>query len=376
MKKKFSLKDHLFNREKVEYLAGLFQKADKTFNQKKFGDEVMVRLLKLELKERIVWIAEVLERYLPEDFKKTSRIIVHALPTELNTLNTDDDYGDFIFAPLGEYVVRNGLSENNLPDSFFTLHELTRRFSMEDAMRAFINIFPKETLVQYKRWAKDRHYHVRRLVTESTRPLLPWSRRISMTHKDTLPLLQVLYSDTTRYVTRSVANHLNDIAKREPALVVETLKQWKREGEQREDELLWMTKHALRTLIKNGNQEALMLLGFSGEVKAKIERFSLKDSSHKIARGGTLSFSFDVQSVADEQLLIDYCIDFVKSNGGTKPKVFKLKKLSIKTGERVHITKNHRFVADATTYRLYTGVHTLTLQVNGKKRGSLQFSIV
>jgi hypothetical protein len=214
MKKKFSLKDHLFNRKKVEYLAGLFVVSDKKFKEKEFVEEVMTKLLKLELKERIVWIAQVLERYLPQDFSAASKVIVKALPAELDSSNTDDDFGDFIFAPLGEYVVRNGLSKKHLKDSFFVLHELTRRFSMEDAMRAFLNEFPKETLKVYAQWAKDKNYHVRRLVSESTRPFLPWSRRVGLKSVDTLPLLHLLHTDKTRFVTRSVANHLNDIAKK------------------------------------------------------------------------------------------------------------------------------------------------------------------
>jgi 3-methyladenine DNA glycosylase AlkC len=376
MKKKFSLKDHLFNRKKVEYLAGLFVFADKNFKENEFVEEVMTKLLKLELKERIVWITEVLERYLPEDFSVSSKRIVKALPTELDSNNTDDDFGDFIFAPLGEFVVRNGLSKKHLKDSFFVLHELTRRFSMEDAMRAFINTFPKETLKVYAGWAKDKNYHVRRLVSESTRPLLPWSRRIGITHTQTLPLLSLLYADKTRYVTRSVANHLNDIAKKEPELVVATLTEWKKEGKQKEAGLVWMTKHALRTLIKNGDTSALALLGFSDKVHAVVEHFAVHAESQKIPKDGVLSFSFDLVATRDEELLIDYVIDFVKKGGGVKPKVFKLKKVSLKTGKTITVSKNHRFMADATTYTLYAGMHALTLQINGKKSGNCSFEIV
>ena len=53
MKKKFSLKDHLFNREKVAYLGSLFSKADKNFKKDEFVEAVMKKLTKLELKERI-----------------------------------------------------------------------------------------------------------------------------------------------------------------------------------------------------------------------------------------------------------------------------------------------------------------------------------
>jgi len=374
MKEKFSLKDALFNEEKVEYLAGLFAKAEATFKKEQFVREVMMRLLELELKERIVWIAEVLEKHLSLDFKQASGLIQNALPRPLDSSKTDDDFGDFILAPLGEYVVRNGLKKEYLTDSFQTLLELTQRFSMEDATRSFLNSFPKETLAIYKKWSTHENYHVRRLVSESTRPLLPWSRRLSAPPETSLQFLDVLYADTTRYVTRSVANHLNDISKKKPEIVVATLEQWKTEGRQREDELNWMTKHALRTVIKQGNKEALALLGFGSKPKVILERFSL--STKKIVQGETLTFSFTVKALKDENLLIDYVINFVKANGSTKPKVFKLKKVKMMKGESLTITKKHTLKADATTFTLYNGEHALTLQINGQNFGSIPFKVM
>ncbi len=279
----------------------------------------------------------------------------------------------FTFAPLGEYVVRNGLTKEHLEDSFYVLHELTRRFSMEDAMRSFINTYPQETLALYKKWVKDKNYHVRRLVSESTRPMLPWSKRITIAPEVPIQFLDVLYFDKTRYVTRSVANHLNDIAKKNPELVVATLSRWKKEGKQNVKELEWMTKHALRTLIKKGDKGALTLLGFSNNVHASVSLFSLKNNARNIARGEILSFSFDLKGAKEETLMIDYVIDFVKKAGHTKPKVFKIKKLSLKKGEVVTISKNHRLIADATTFTLQPGVHTLTLQINGQKFDSVDF---
>lgn len=191
--------------------------------------EVVGKFSELELKARIAWIAEVLERYLPSDPAVAMKMIVAALPPPLDPKKTDDDFGEFILAPLGEYVVRNGLSKKYLKQSLSTLREITMRFGVEDAMRSFLNTFQNETLAAYDKWVNDKHYHVRRLVSESTRPLLPWSRRLSMDHHVPVKYLDTLYADKTRYVTRSVANHLNDISKKDVALVVETLTRWKSE---------------------------------------------------------------------------------------------------------------------------------------------------
>lgn len=373
MKKSFSLKDHLFNVDTVTYLGGLFLKVDINFDTKRFVKEVMAGCASRELKERIVWIAEVLEQHLPKDFKKASQIITQALPAPLDPLKTDDDFGSFIFAPLGEYVVRNGLSKENLAVSLSLLYLLTQRFSMEDAMRSFLQEFPKETLVMYKKWVKDENYHVRRLVSESTRPFLPWSKRIGIDVETPIVFLNTLYADKTRYVTRSVANHLNDITKVNPLLVLETLARWRKEGRQISHELAWMTKHALRTLIKRGDAEALKFLGYQVDIPITVEQFTL--SPKRIERGQILTFSFNLAAKEDVLLRIDYSIDFLKANGVHKPKVFSIKKTLLKKDQRISIFKNHRLLADATTFTVYKGLHKISLQINGKKYNSLEFIV-
>lgn len=371
--KGFSLKDILFNKEKVRYLAGLFSAADKTFDGDLFVSEVMEDMLGLELKQRIVCITKALEAQLPADFSEACDLIVSALPEPLDPTKTDDDFGDFIFAPLGEYVVRNGLSREHLPQSLKTLREITMRFSMEDSIRYFLNEFEKETMKEMQRWVCDDNYHVRRLVSEGTRPLLPWSGRIALEVTAPLDFLTILHSDHTRYVARSVANHMNDIAKIEPKLVVQTLKQWQEEGKQDEKELDWMIRHSLRTLLKQGNKEALELLGYHTNPKITVSTIAVNHDS--IMMGEDLVFSFSVTAQRDEKLMIDYVIDFVKANGQTKPKVFKLKKVFIQKGETVSITKKHRFLTDATTFKYYAGEHCVTLQINGSKHAVVPFKL-
>ena len=216
----FSLKDQLFNREKVEYLAGLFRAADRRFDASGFVATTMSQLNQLELKERITHIATVLEDYLGSDFRIAAEQIVAALPRPLDPNCTDNDFGDFIIAPLGQFVVRNGLEAKHLRLSLKTLKAITMRFSMEDAIRAFINAHPTTTLKELERWSTDSNYHVRRLVSEGTRPLLPWSGRLSIDRSAPLRLLDTLHADPTRYVTRSVANHLNDLSKQDAQLVL------------------------------------------------------------------------------------------------------------------------------------------------------------
>ncbi|MFT5849446.1 MAG: 3-methyladenine DNA glycosylase AlkC [Patiriisocius sp.] len=373
--KGFSLKDHLFNKEKVQLLAKRFAAVDAHFDPKAFVKSVMADLLELGLKERVVRITEGLEEQLPKNFNKACKTIVAALPEPLDPNKTDDDFGDFIFAPLGEYVVRNGLQEKDVVVALRTLQEITQRFSMEDSIRYFINAFEVQTMKELKAWVTHPNYHVRRLVSEGTRPLLPWSGRLSLAVTAPLPLLDALHADNTRYITRSVANHMNDIAKIEPDLVVKTLLKWRKQGKQDSTELDWMTRHSLRTLLKQGHAGALELLGYHTKPKIIVDRFRIFPESQQVVPGDTLSFSFAVTAIQDEKLMIDYVIDFVKANGQTKPKVFKLKKIDAVKGEMVIIEKHHKLLANATTFKLYPGKHSVTLQINGVQHETLDFEI-
>ncbi|QDV45686.1 hypothetical protein Enr13x_55650 [Stieleria neptunia] len=370
----FSLKDQLFNRERIEYLAGLFADADSRFDSGRFVRESMKGLSRLELKERIVHLAERLEKHLSPDFAVAAKQITDALPPPLDPQKTDDDFGDFIFAPLGEFVVRNGLEKKHVHRSLRTLKALTQRFSMEDAIRAFLNEHPERTLKELQKWSTDKHYHVRRLVSEGTRPRLPWSKRLVIEVTTPLPLLDPLHADPTRYVTRSVANHLNDLAKTHPGLVLETLHRWKKTAEQDENELRWMSKHALRTLVKQGSAEALGFLGFRPDPQIDVTGYKLERS--KIRPGEAIELSFTISAGRDESLMVDYVVDFVKANGTTAPKVHKLKQLDLRKGQSKSIRKRHVLRANATTYTLYPGTHHVTLQINGKPFGTQSFELL
>lgn len=240
-------------------------------------------------------------------------------------------------------------------------------------MRAFLNNFPNETLAEYDKWVSDKNYHVRRLVSESTRPSLPWSQKISVDYKVPVKYLDKLHADKTRYVVRSVANHLNDISKKDSSLVVSILKRWHKEKTQNPLELDWLTRHALRTLVKQGNTDALALLGYTADAVPVVSNLIVPK---KVTAGDRLQFSFDVTSSISQNLLIDYVIDFVKLNGGTKPKVFKIKKLSALPQAVISVEKNHHLKADATTFKLNAGTHSLTIQINGQKLATAQFEVV
>jgi len=236
-KPKFSLKDQLFNRERVTWLSDLFSTADSSFDGKAFVKAAVKPFPDLELKQRITHISETLDDFLDGDFRVAASQIVGALPPPLDPKLSDDDFGDFIFAPLGEFVARNGIASKHVAVSLKTLKELTKRFSMEYAIRDFLNVHPERTLKTLAKWSTDRNYHVRRLVSEGTRPKLPWGKGITIDPKEAVSLLDTLHADPTRYVTRSVCNHLNDLSKSDPKLVVGKLLAWRKEAQQTPEEL-------------------------------------------------------------------------------------------------------------------------------------------
>lgn len=371
---RFSLKDHLFNKEKVTYLGELFHASDSSFDASVFIRDSVRPFSKLELKERIFHIAATLEKHLNSDFKIAAKQIVSALPPPLDPTKKDDDFGDYIFAPLGEYVATHGLAKQHLKTSLRTLREITQRFSMEDAIRRFINQHTEVTMGELEKWSTHKNYHVRRLVSEGTRALLPWSGRLVIDVERPLPLLTQLHSDPTRYVTRSVANHMNDISKKNADLTLQTLKQWKQLGKQDPSEFDWICRHSLRTLIKQGHSGALKFLGFRANPKIKVDAFQI--TSGDIRPGQTIEFSFDVTATKKESLMIDYVIDFVKANGSTAPKVHKLKQVQIGKGETIHIKKKHRIPANPTTFKLYPGKHCVSLQINGTAFGHGDFELL
>jgi 3-methyladenine DNA glycosylase AlkC len=356
MPEKFSLKDELFNPAKVKYLSGLIKNVYTNFDSEKFIKNICDELPNLELKQRIFCITKNLEIFLPSDFESALKIILKSLPPELDPNKTDDDFGDFILAPFSYFVVGSGLNDKYLELSLNAISELTKRFTCEDAIRFFINKYPDKSFEFMQFMANSNNYHQRRLASEGLRPKLPWCVGLDFDYQKSIAILDKLYFDKTRYVMRSVANHLNDIAKIEPNLVIKTLIKWQQENKQK-NKKQWgfLVKHSLRTLIKKGDKKTLEFLGFNPNPNVEIFDFKIKNADIKI--GEYLEFEFEI--MGGEKLIIDYQINYPNN---TK-KVFKIKVIDVK--KSITINKKHLFKL-MTTKKLYSGEHKICLQINGK----------
>ena len=365
MKEKFSLKDELFNSDKVHKIAVEIKAVYSAFDQKEFERDVLEAFPQLELKERIYHIRDMFAFYLPGDYREAVGILLQSLPDELDTNRSDNDFGDFIYAPYSEFVTAFGCSREELSFSLQALREITKRFSVEFAIRDFLNAYPEETFAMLEVCSLSDNYHERRLASEGLRPKLPWAKKINAEYDKALFILNNIFYDETRYVTRSVANHLNDISKVDPTLVIDTLQRWKVTGRQNEKEMDYIVNHALRTLVKQGNEEALVLLGYERDPKIVLSGFKLHQNEVRL--GEELIFDFEIEAKEDCHLLLDYIIHFRTKSGKASPKVHKIKKLSLQAGECIGVSKKHLFRANMSTRKLYVGEHKVELQINGKR---------
>ena len=368
----FSLKDDLFNHQSLSELSVRIAAARPGFGRAEFEKQVLSRFPELELKERINWIVTVLEAHLPGEYRRALSVLRKALPEALDPDRTDDDFGQFIWIVPGEYVAKHGCSEPHIGRSLAFLREATKRFSAEGAIRPFLKSFPDRTLAFVHECTQDDNYHVRRLASEGIRPLLPWAQRVSLDPAQIVEVLDRLHGDSTRYVTRSVANALNDISKQDPGIVISTLKGWWKAKKQNAAELQWMTRHALRTLVKRDHLPALELLGYSPKPAVRIAGLR---SSTEVRVGENFECCFRLRSNARQKLLVSMRIFFLKANGRQAAKVFAVKNVELDKGEEIELTKKLPF-KPVTTRVLYPGLHKAEIAVNGKVLAATEFELV
>jgi 3-methyladenine DNA glycosylase AlkC len=367
----FSLKDQLFNADTIADLAREYAVLP-GFDAARFQDEAVSGLAERGLLERLDWLADCVEAQLPANFDAMADALEAAMPPLLDPDKTDDDFGRFIHAVPGILAVRHGL-ENHRDRALDLIEAATQRFSMEFYIRPFLNRWPDETLARLDRWVAHDNYHVRRLVSEGTRPRLPWAANISLDPLVPLRFLDALHADPTRYVTRSVANHMNDLSKLSPDRVVATLHNWQQAGRQAPSELNWMVRHALRTAVKRGEVGALALLGYAQnrEVSAGVNLMP-----NPVSIGEAVEIAVTLEAPEDLPVLVDYRIQFHRPNGRTGEKVFKLSSAQLKAGVPLTLRKAHKLKAGASTFTLHPGPHRITVQVNGQDRATAELELV
>jgi 3-methyladenine DNA glycosylase AlkC len=332
------------------------------FEVEAFVAEVLDGLETLELKDRVRKTASAVRRHLDQGYRRALAQVLASLPPPL--ADAQGVTAGSLVWPLCQMVEDYGLEDPEA--SLEALHELTRRFSAELAIRPFILRYPKQTFATLAQWARDDDLHVRRLVSEGTRTRLPWGQRLQSLVEDpspVLPLLEMLRDDPEEYVRRSVANNLNDIAKDHPDLAVEVCREWLEDAPEPRRRLV---QHALRGLIKQGHPPALELLGF-GPAEIEVVRFA----GPKLAEiGSTARLELELLSTATrpQQLVIDYALYFPGARGRTNRKVFKWCTATVDPEATLTRARQHSF-RPVSTRRTLPGTQRFELLVNGQSVG-------
>lgn len=331
------------------------------------------RLQGLSLRERSDLLRDALLADLPGTYADLARTIRTALKQE--------DFAGWLIWPVTSAVALKAVEADTsateaaaFDDAMALLAELTSRLTSEFAIRILLRHDPDRALRIIAGWTASPDADIRRLASEGTRPYLPWSIRVPAIiarPEATLPLLDALYRDESEYVRRSVANHLNDLSRGNPELVVRTAGRWLAEPDPNTPGLV---RRALRTLIKRGNTEALALLGFA---PATVDISGPELDSVRVPLTGSVGFTAAIRNTGSEpaRLAVDYIVHHYKANGTQTGKTFKLTTATLAPGEVLAVERRHSF-RPITTRRYYPGPHAITLQVNGVPSARAGFELL
>lgn len=356
------LKD-ILGPQALETIGDAGKAASPRFDRAAFLSAAADGLDALSIMERVRHIAGALHGALPASYPEALSII-RALAPQLT-------HG-FQAMAVTEYVARYGLDD--FDRSMDALADLTRFGSAEFAIRPFLAADTPRALAIMTRWASSDNEHVRRLASEGARPRLPWAARVPALKADptlAAPILEILRADGSLYVRKSVANHLNDIAKDRADWLLGRLQAWPQD----DPHTIWIIRHALRTLIKKGEPRALALIGVGHGAAVSVRRFAVEPDVVRLGDRIAITVDLASDSAKAQRLVVDYRIHYARAGGKTAPKVFKWKTFELGAGDAVTLGISQT-IRDFTTRRHHPGRHKVELIVNGQTMASAAFEIL
>jgi 3-methyladenine DNA glycosylase AlkC len=352
-------------------IAGMISAVHPSFDGSGFVDDVLDGYEPLELKQRGLKIARSMRAFLPDNYEAAVEILLASLGPTLDK-SGDSGMGVFLYFPHVFFVHEFGL--NYFEASMAAQYELTQRFTAEFSIRPFLEHRTEETLDRLRLWTGDSSQHVRRLVSEGTRPRLPWASRLRIFQRDPAPvieLLELLKDDPELYVRRSVANNLNDIGKDHPELLVRVADRWTKNASK---ERQWIVRHGLRTAVKRGDVGALAILGYGDDSGLTVTFPTFSPAAAKIGDHIIIGFTLTNTGPAAKAALVDFRIHYIKKNGTARPKVFKFKEVVLQPGESVQLRKKVS-LKEMTTRKHFPGSHAVDALVNGTVKPLGQFAL-
>jgi len=322
----------------------------------------------LEFNDRVKQFSAALHVTLPESYPAAIALLVESLPEEASAASISDGWLQW---PIGQFIADYGT--DHFKESMHAMTELTQRFSSEFAVRPFVEKYPEKTFALLLRQTKHKSEHVRRWCSEGVRTRLPWGNKLHELIADptpVLPILEALLDDESLYVRKSVANNINDLAKDHPQLVLKKCRTWQKKNRPNRD---WIIRHGLRSLIKQGNSNALALIGFGKPDKLKVQ-LSVEPARIRIGQSVTLALTIKNNSKSSQSLMVDYVVHYVRKNDLVNEKVFKWKTVVVDAGSTEKLKKIHA-MKKTTVRALYSGIHKLEVQVNGVRFSSSEFTL-
>ncbi len=353
------MKDRL-NHATASRLAQQILAVHPTFDTDRYLTQATANLDRLELSARVTAFAEALRSELPTSVPEAIAILRASLPPVCAV--KEFDWTAWHLWPIGQFIATHGL--DHYDQSLAALTELTQRFTAEFAIRPFAIRYPDRVPRDLLRLTTHESATVRRWCSEGLRPRLPWAAQLPALIADptpVLPILEALHADPSPDVRRSVANHLNDIAKDHPGLVVATCRRWLASGNLTNARRL--VRHALRTLVKSGHADALALLGFA-PVSGVTARLTISPAHAAIGAGVLLEATLTSTAARPQDIALDYAVHYQRKRGTTSRKVFKGKILHLPANGTATVRKRHS-LARTTTRALYPGDHAVDLVANG-----------
>ena len=356
-----AIKDY-FNPDSVGELSERYRQVDKDFRAASFRQSALQGLTELEYRRRVEHIALRLWEHFDSDYNRFCRASLPVLRTWAT--NKGDRKWVFTAEVISHIIQYFGL--NDVQRSLQLMEPLTEVFTAEWCIRPFVDQYPEICDRRFQHWLNSTNEHHRRLVSEGTRPHLPWGQSLQRHRHEpgfTLPLLEMLLKDPSVYVQKSVANHLNDLCKQHSDRILSAIENWSREERLGSGFLM---RQALRNLIKEGHPDALRQIGvhpFRGKVGP------LKLESAQLKLGETLRCSLPIRAangVPAQAVEVDFILLMPGKTGKPRKKIFKGKKRQLQPGEVWEAEWSNSF-KKITTRNYYSGSYTISPQVNGKE---------
>jgi len=345
----------------IKKLSLLLLKQYPSFNRASFHESLFTKdWINLALKQRIRKLSMQIDVYIDEPYCKQLAILK---PVSMQF----SGLFHFVFADFVEVFGKKYFVE-----SMSALALFTQNSTAEFAIRVFLDSEPEKTKLQMLEWSQSENEHLRRLSSEGMRPRLPWAAHLPWIADNPdwiYPILDNLKADESRYVQKSVANLINDVSKNQEQWVIDLCKSWKKVQSKNTQ---WIIKHGLRTLLKQGNADALELIGYKSAEHVELMAFSI---AQKVEIGQKLHVSFKLDSSKNLGLLrLEYAISFVRKKQKPYRKIFKISESDFTIHQReFQFTHDFKVIS---TRRYAPGLHDIELIVNGKSIKKAQFELI